>query len=94
VLEPQVIDYIADDSTVWERDPLQRLACNNALAAYKHRGFWQPMDTLRDKLTLEALWTSGDAPWSVWERRNVNRSRDGSPAAHVAPELSPDLLKI
>lgn len=66
VLEPAVIDYIADDSTVWEKEPLERLAQEGALAAYKHRGFWQPMDTLRDRMTLEALWASGHAPWKVW----------------------------
>jgi len=66
VLEPGAIEYIADDSTVWERQPLQRLANDGALAAFKHRGFWQPMDTLRDKMTLEQLWASGRAPWKVW----------------------------
>jgi glucose-1-phosphate cytidylyltransferase len=69
VLEPSVIDYIDDDSTVFEKEPLQRLADANALAAYKHRGFWQPMDTLRDKMTLEGLWASGTAPWKVWNDR-------------------------
>jgi len=67
VLEPGAIEYIADDSTVWERQPLQRLANDGALAAFKHRGFWQPMDTLRDKMTLEQLWASGRAPWKVWD---------------------------
>ena len=67
VLEPEVIDYIDDDATVFEREPLQRLAENNGLAAFKHRGFWQPMDTLRDKMTLESLWASGAAPWKVWD---------------------------
>ena len=66
VLEPDVIDYIDDDATVFEREPLQRLAENNALAAFKHRGFWQPMDTLRDKMYLEQLWDSGSAPWKLW----------------------------
>ena len=66
VLEPEALDYIADDSTVWEKEPLERLAATDALAAYKHRGFWQPMDTLRDKMYLEDLWTSGRAPWKVW----------------------------
>ena len=66
VLEPDVIDYIDDDATVFEREPLQRLAENNALAAFKHRGFWQPMDTLRDKMYLEQLWDSGKAPWKLW----------------------------
>ena len=66
VLEPQVMDYIADDSTVWEREPLETLAKQGQLAAYRHRGFWQPMDTLRDKMVLEKLWESGNAPWKIW----------------------------
>jgi glucose-1-phosphate cytidylyltransferase len=66
VLEPEVIDYIEDDSTVWEKDPLEKLAIIDQLAAYKHSGFWQPMDTLRDKNYLEDLWHSGKAPWKVW----------------------------
>ncbi len=66
VLEPQVLDYIADDSTVWEHEPLERLAEEGQLAAYKHRGYWQSMDTLRDKMVLEADWESGDPPWKVW----------------------------
>lgn len=66
VLEPGVMDYIEGDSTVWEREPLQQLAVNGELTAYRHRGFWQPMDTLRDKHVLEDLWKSGQAPWKVW----------------------------
>ncbi|HEX9584157.1 MAG TPA: glucose-1-phosphate cytidylyltransferase [Gammaproteobacteria bacterium] len=66
VLSPKVIDYIADDETVWEREPLEELAKKSNLSAFKHRGFWQPMDTLRDKLQLERLWESGKAPWKVW----------------------------
>ena len=66
VLSPQVIDTIADDSTTWEREPLERLAQEGNLAAYQHHGFWQPMDTLRDKIHLEELWQSGQAPWKVW----------------------------
>jgi glucose-1-phosphate cytidylyltransferase len=60
------MDYIKDDSTVWEREPLEELAHHGELAAYKHNGFWHPMDTLRDKNTLEKLWESGKAPWKVW----------------------------
>ena len=56
----------ADDATVWEKEPLEELARADQLAAYKHRGFWQPMDTLRDKMYLEELWKSGQAPWKVW----------------------------
>ena len=66
VLSPKVIDYIADDKTTWERDPLERLAREGELAAFPHHGFWQPMDTLRDKNYLEELWQSGKAPWKVW----------------------------
>lgn len=66
VLEPQVLDYIRDDSTVWEREPLERLAEEGALAAFKHRSYWQSMDTLRDKMVLETDWESGKPPWRVW----------------------------
>ena len=65
VLSPQVIDYIAEDSTVWEKQPLERLAQEGQLDAYFHHGFWQPMDTLRDKVHLEELWQSGKAPWKA-----------------------------
>jgi glucose-1-phosphate cytidylyltransferase len=66
VLEPQVVDYIDGDDTVWEREPMENLARDGRMAAYKHNGFWQPMDTLRDKHFLEDLWQSGSAPWQVW----------------------------
>lgn len=66
VCEPGVFDYIDDDSTVWERDPLERLSHEGKLAAFRHPGFWQPMDTLRDKMYLEKLWSDGKAPWKVW----------------------------
>jgi glucose-1-phosphate cytidylyltransferase len=66
VLNPKVIDYVADDATVWEREPLENLAREGQLTAFQHTGFWQPMDTLRDKILLEALWASGKAPWKVW----------------------------
>ena len=67
VLSPQVLDYITDDQTTWEREPLERLAQEKNLAAFQHHGFWQPMDTLRDKVHLEGLWQSGRAPWKVWQ---------------------------
>ena len=67
VLTPQVIDYLVDDQTIWEREPLERLAQEGNLAAFQHHGFWQPMDTLRDKVLLEELWLSGKAPWRIWE---------------------------
>ncbi|NOS86958.1 MAG: glucose-1-phosphate cytidylyltransferase [Methylococcaceae bacterium] len=66
VLSPQVLDYIADDHSIWERGPLERLAHEGELAAFQHHGFWQPMDTLRDKVYLEELWQSGTAPWKLW----------------------------
>jgi glucose-1-phosphate cytidylyltransferase len=66
VLSLEVINYILDDQTIWEREPLERLAKEGNLAAYQHHGFWQPMDTLRDKIYLEELWQSGKAPWKVW----------------------------
>ncbi len=66
VLSPSVIDYITDDQTIWEREPLERLAGEAQLGAYRHEGFWQPMDTLRDKTHLEELWQSGKAPWKTW----------------------------
>lgn len=66
VLSPKVIDYIEGDHTSWEVEPLERLALEGQLGAFTHHGFWQPMDTLRDKNRLEELWQSGNAPWKVW----------------------------
>lgn len=68
VLSPKVFDLIADDSTVWEEEPLRELAKQNQLMAYQHNGFWQPMDTLRDKAQLEQLWNSGEPPWRNWDK--------------------------
>jgi glucose-1-phosphate cytidylyltransferase len=65
VLNPQVLDYIADDHIAWEAQPLERLAAEGQLSVYRHQGFWHPMDTLRDKNYLEQLW-SGEAPWRIW----------------------------
>jgi glucose-1-phosphate cytidylyltransferase len=67
VLEPDVLEYIADDQTSWEREPLERIAAEGNLMAYRHDDFWQCMDTLRDLRLLEGLWTGGKAPWKVWE---------------------------
>ena len=67
VLNPKVIDFVAGDSSVWEREPMERLAKEGNLNAWFHHGFWQPMDTLRDKNHLEELWASGKAPWKVWK---------------------------
>jgi glucose-1-phosphate cytidylyltransferase len=66
VLEPGVFDYIEGDDTVWEQEPLMQLAKDQQLAAYRHDGFWQPMDTLRDKNYLDDLWESGERPWKTW----------------------------
>lgn len=66
VLSPRVLDYVQGDDTLWEQQPLQRLAADGELMAWQHTGFWQPMDTLRDKTSLEELWVSGQAPWKVW----------------------------
>jgi glucose-1-phosphate cytidylyltransferase len=66
VLSPEVLPLIKDDSTVWEQGPLESLAKDNQIAAFEHAGFWQPMDTLRDKNHLEELWASGQAPWKSW----------------------------
>ena len=68
VLEPEVFDYIPDgDDAIFERAPLENLAKDGQLCAYKHTGFWQPMDTLREKIMLDTLWASGEAPWKVWK---------------------------
>jgi glucose-1-phosphate cytidylyltransferase len=66
VVEPSVLDYIEGDETVWEREPMERLAQAGRLSAYRHSGFWHPMDTLRDRMVLEEMWASGDPPWRVW----------------------------
>jgi glucose-1-phosphate cytidylyltransferase len=67
VLEPRALDYIEGDATIWERGPLEALAHDGELSAFTHNGFWQPMDTLRDKIRLEELWDSGSAPWKLWD---------------------------
>ncbi len=67
VLEPQVLDYVKDDTIMFEREPLEKLADDGELISFKHYGFWQCMDTLRDKQKLEGLWVSGKAPWKVWD---------------------------
>ena len=67
VLEPKVLEYIDGDDTVWEQEPLTRLAHDGMLSAYRHKGFWHPMDTLRDKHVLEELWASETPPWRVWK---------------------------
>ena len=67
VLEPSVIDLISGDSCIWEQEPLKKLSRDGELNAFKHNGFWQPMDTLRDKSNLERLWSTGQPPWKLWE---------------------------
>lgn len=61
-----MLDRIADDDSIWERAPMEGLARDGQLAAFEHRGFWQPMDTLRERQLLERLWVKGDAPWKLW----------------------------
>lgn len=66
VCEPEVFEFIEGDETQWEKEPMERIAAKGELMAYRHEGFWHPMDTLRDKRSLQALWVSGDPPWRVW----------------------------
>jgi glucose-1-phosphate cytidylyltransferase len=68
VLEPGVLDYIEGDNTVWEREPMEKLSKLGQLHAWKHSGFWQPMDTLRDKMVLEEMWARNKAPWKIWDK--------------------------
>lgn len=71
VLEPEIFDYIAGDDTQWEKEPLEQLAKDGQLMAYRHASFWQCMDTLRDRRLLETLWQSGNAPWKIWEEKDA-----------------------
>jgi len=66
-LNRRVLDYIDDDTSIWEREPVERLAREGQLMGYRHRGFWSCMDTLKEKNTLEDLWNSGNAPWKIWD---------------------------
>jgi len=66
VLEPKALDYIQGDATLWEKEPMENLAKDNQLSVFKHQGFWQPMDTLREKNLLEDLWHKNNAPWKIW----------------------------
>jgi glucose-1-phosphate cytidylyltransferase len=66
VLSPRVFKYLKDDSSIWEQEPLTNLANDSELMAFKHSGFWQPMDTLADKKNLEKLWQKNKAPWKIW----------------------------
>jgi glucose-1-phosphate cytidylyltransferase len=78
VLEPEVFDYIDGDQTQWEKDPLERLAREGQLMAYRHNQFWQCMDTLREKKYLESLWDGGNAPWKIWEEKYASLSHGSS----------------
>ena len=80
VFEPGLFDYLADDDTILERDPLERLAQDRQLIAFRHEGFWQPMDTLREKQLLETLWSTGKAPWKTWETDTGTGETSSSPA--------------
>lgn len=84
ILEPAALDYIDSDQTVWEQEPMQKLASEGRLSAYKHEGFWQSMDTLRDKMVLDDLWKKGNAPWAVWDQR---------PQLVIRPEVPINLIK-
>jgi glucose-1-phosphate cytidylyltransferase len=79
VFEPGVFDFLAGDDAVLEREPLERLADAGQLMAFRHEGFWQPMDTLREKQLLETLWASGKAPWKTWEPNSGSSARSSSP---------------
>ena len=67
VAQPPALDYVHGDETSWEAEPLSQLAAEGQLGAFRHEGFWQPMDTLRDRNQLNALWASGSAPWKIWQ---------------------------
>jgi glucose-1-phosphate cytidylyltransferase len=84
VLEPGVFDYIDEDTTVWEREPLENLARDGQLMAYRHTSFWQCMDTLREKYILQKLWDSGDPPWKVWDRGLAPTEREAQAFSQVA----------
>ncbi|MCI0437034.1 MAG: glucose-1-phosphate cytidylyltransferase [Gemmatimonadetes bacterium] len=83
VFEPDVFDYLENDDTILERDPLERLAAESQLMAYRHDGFWQPMDTIREKQFLETLWASGKAPWKTWEQNSGTSGGSSSPEARA-----------
>jgi glucose-1-phosphate cytidylyltransferase len=83
VFEPGVFDYLPDDDAVLEREPLERLAAEGELMAFRHEAFWQPMDTIREKQLLESLWSRGNAPWKTWERNSGGSAGSSSPEARV-----------
>ena len=91
VLEPEVFDYIDSDETHWEKEPLERLARDGQLMAYRHSEFWQCMDTIREKRYLEGLWAEGNAPWKIWEERDA-RISDGARRLHRNGASTPAAL--
>lgn len=93
VLEPQVLDYIETDATVWEKGPLEQLAADNQLVAYRHTGFWQPMDTLRDRNLLEEMWAAGKAKWKVWNDQPSNSQTDTTSGHELYMTQPPLLIK-
>jgi glucose-1-phosphate cytidylyltransferase len=93
VLEPQVLDYIKTDSTVWEKGPLEQLATDNQLVAYRHSGFWQPMDTLRDRNVLEDMWCGGKAKWKVWNDQHAAPQASNPVASEHYLDQPPLLVK-
>jgi len=87
VLEPAVFDLIDGDDTVWEQDPMRKLVADDQLAVYRHQGYWQNMDTLRDKNLLQELWDRGDAPWCVWQNANAPARKQDSAALNASAAL-------
>jgi glucose-1-phosphate cytidylyltransferase len=90
VLEPGIFDYIDDDLTHWEKEPMERLAKDKQLMAYKHSGFWQCMDTLREKKLLESMWETGKAPWKLWKEEEYESTSNGARGVHW-DHLSPNV---
>jgi glucose-1-phosphate cytidylyltransferase len=88
VFEPRVFEYLEGDQSILEREPLERLAVDRQLMAFKHEAFWQPMDTIREKLLLESLWASGNAPWKLWDPGSGN---DATPSSPEQPAYSGQL---
>ena len=108
VFEPEIFDYLGGDDTILEREPMERLAADGELMAYHHHGFWQPMDTLREKQMLESMWQAGKAPWRIWDERqdltsHISRQKraghgphriQGSVAGHMAEEDGSDRRRL
>lgn len=86
VLEPEVFDYIKDDMTMFEHEPMQKLACDGELMGYRHNGFWACMDTLRDKRRLQDMWESNDRPWATWEKKEECATEAAAAAVSSMPD--------